>query len=127
MEYIARLDPGPNEENMIGEAEQTNRRIRSHRRLEGTGGVFSGGEKNPLAVIPIASTPDPVPLLVVPLPIEMLPLLPPGPPPIIPFSMLIIDLAFPVVPGKFPPTPVPGVVCRDWSELFEITVLCRGL
>jgi len=101
-----------------------------HRRLAGTGGIVSGGEKNPLAVTPIASTPDPVPFLVVPLPIEMLPFLPPGPAPTTPFSILIIDLAFPTVPCKFPPVlvpTVPGVVYKDWFESFEGFGLCRGL
>jgi len=100
-----------------------------HRRLGGTGGALSGGEKNPLAVIPIASTPDPVPFLVVPLPIEMLPFLPPGPPPIVPFSILIVDLALPTVPCKFPPAPMPtaDVVCKDWFGPFGGVFLCRGL
>ena len=84
-----------------------------------------------MAVIPIASTPDPVPFLVVPLPIDILPFLPPGPPPIVLFSMLIIDFAFPTVPGWLPPTPVPPVpdvvVCKDWFEPLESVFLCRGL
>jgi len=88
----------------------------SYRRLRGTGGELSGDAKNPFAVIPTASTPDPVLFLVVPLPIEMLPFLPPGPPPTVPFSTLIMDLALPTVPCKFPPTLIPltpVVVCKD--------------
>ena len=102
----------------------------TYRRSGGTGGALSGGAKNPLAVIPIASTPDPVPFLVVPLPTEMLPFLLPGPPPTVPFSILIIDLAFPYVPCRFPPTlvfTVPDVVCKDRFDPLASVVLCRGL
>lgn len=57
--------------------------------------------KNPLAVTPIASTPDPLLFLVVPLPMEIDPLrdAPPGPP----FSMLIIDFERPTVPKPLLP------------------------
>ena len=89
---------------------------KNYRRLGGTGGELSGGVKNPFAVIPTASTPDPVPFLVVPLPIDMLPFLPPGPPPTVVLSTLIMDFALPTVPCKFPPRPLPlafVVVCND--------------
>ena len=70
--------------------------------IGGTGGAEDGGEKNPLAVTPIASTAEPEPFLEVPRPMEIEAFLavPNGPP----FSILIVDRARPET-KPFPPPP----------------------
>ena len=93
----------------------------------GTGGALEGAVKNPEAVMPIASTPDPADFLVVPRPIAIEPFLevPPIPPPL--FSILIIDLAL-VVDCWYTPFPFAPVVCieRVIELSFEGTLRCRG-
>jgi hypothetical protein len=74
---------------------------------EGTGGAESGGAKKPLAVIPIAATPDALLFRVVPLPMAMLPFEPLRSY----FSMLIIERAVrPTV------EPYPFVFAAEYTE-----------
>ena len=70
--------------------------IYSHPFLGYTGDELTGGAENSSAVIQTASTPDPVPFLVVPLPIEIF--LPPGLPPIVLFSMLTTEFVLLTIP-----------------------------
>jgi hypothetical protein len=93
-----------------GHAEMTYpSRLSSSPSLAGNGGT--GGEKNPDAVTPTASTPAPLALRVVPRPIEMEPLQI-GP---LVFSMLIVDLARFACPGPAIPA-VYLAECTDRAE-----------
>jgi hypothetical protein len=94
----------------------------------GTGGASLGGEKNPEAVIPIASTPLAALLpLMVPRPIEIDPFLPIACP--FPFSMLIIERALLLLSvGEADMVPSAVVYIERAMELPRAReVVCRGV